>query len=333
MNVQHLQVKVTTTSSVYKKRHTDSLANRQRNNDTFSTRNEHVTISQHGWNKYIESLQFKQESSEDQIGQLFRQFYEEYNSAEAIEKRRIEQLGKEQAYNRLEDELSLKGVKYVFPENTLQHTIKEALEGKVVNASIFAAELASAIRSSVSMPDKSFEERAAYREMALKLAEYIAENYLENEQEATSFMNEINKYYENDVLREKGYVVIDNSDLKPFKKYSSPISNNNDVSFYTLAQKYMDEDYFERFINGKGTATESARFLMQLKNNKEKYSKEIIEEFELNKQLVEEQITAAKSILESFVWENGLVTETIEEQPNYLDEILKWNKNMLNLFL
>ena len=137
----------------------------------------------------------------------------------------------------------------------------------------------------------------------------------------------------NDVLREKGYVVIDNSDLKPFKNYSSPLSNDNDVSFYTLAKKYMDEDYFERFINGEGTATESGKFLMQLKNNKEKYSKEIIDEFEINEQQAEEQITAVKSILESFVWENGLVTGTSEEQPNYLDKILKWNKNMLNLFL
>jgi len=62
-------------------------------------------------------------------------------------------------------------------------------------------------------------------------------------------------------------------------------------------------------------------------------SKEIIDEFEINEQQVEEQITAVKSILESFVWENGLVTRTSEEQPNYLDKILKWNKNMLNLFL
>ena len=57
---------------------------------------------------------------------------------------------------------------------------------------------------------------------------------------------------------------------------------------------------------------ESAKFLMQLKNNKEKYSKEIIEEFEINEQQVEEQITATKSILESFVWENGLVTGTMK---------------------
>lgn len=289
-----------------------------------------ITISDAAKNKYIESLKFKVTNKDDTIGKQFQKFYEKYNSTEAIEQRRLKQLEKEQAYNRLEDEFNL-GVKGEFPENTLHHTIKEALEGKVANASLYAAELASAIRSSISMSDKNAEERAAYREMALKQAEYIAENYFDNEQEAISFMNEINKYYENDVLREKGYVVIDNSDLEPLKNYSSRISND-DVSFYTLAKRYMDADYFERFINGEGNPAESAKFLMQLKNNKEKYSEEIIDEFELNKQKVEEQIAATKSMFESFVWENGLVTGTMQEQPSYLVEILNWNKNMLNLF-
>src|SRR5690625_8043472 len=93
----------------------------------------------------------------------------------------------------------------------------------------------------------------------------------------------------NDVLREKGYVVIDNSDLEPFKKYSSPLSNGNDVSFYTLAKKYMDEDYFERFINGEGTAKESAKLLIQLENKKEKKRKENTKEYEYREKKEEEK--------------------------------------------
>lgn len=330
MNVQYLQTKVTTASSVDQKRHTDSSANGQRNHDKISTRNDYVTISQQGRSKYIESLQFKQVTNDDQLGTLFRQFYEEYHRAEAIEQRQLEQMQKEQAYNRLKDEFHLQ-VEYHFPENTLQHTIKEALEGKVVNASLYAAEFASALRSSVSMPDKSVEERAAYREMALKQAEYIAEHYFHDEQEAASFMNEIRKYYDNDVLREKGYVVIDQSDLQSFKSYSSPISNG-DASFYTLAKKYMDEDTFERFIQGKGNPAESAKFLLQLKNINEHYRNEFEEEFELHERQVEAQIRAATSMLESLTWDNGRVTGTIGKQPKYLDEIVKWNNNMLHLF-
>src|SRR5690625_4683096 len=73
--------------------------------------------------------------------QGFQQLYEEYNSAEAIEQRRPEQLEKEQSYNHLEDEFSINGVKYVSREDALHHTINEALEGKVKNASLYAAEL------------------------------------------------------------------------------------------------------------------------------------------------------------------------------------------------
>src|SRR5690625_832626 len=110
------------------------------------------------------------------------------------------------------------------------------------------AELAESIRSSISMPDKSVEERAAYSEMALKQAEYVAENYFDNEKERAAFIEEVNRYYENDLLRERGYVVYDNSDLESFKKYSSPRDNNR-VSYMTLASEYMDEDTFEHWIN------------------------------------------------------------------------------------
>lgn len=328
MNIHHVQTKGTMTNSIYQTK----LANREHYNEASFTRNEQVTISEQGLAMFTASLKLNKPSKNDPLVQRFQQFYDEYSSAEAIEKRQLEQLEKEQAYNRLEDEFSLKGVHYVFPENTLHHTIHKALEGKVVNASLYAAELASAIRSSVSMSDKSAEERAAYREMALKQSQYIAENYFRNEQEAASFMNEINMYYENDILRDKGYVVIDNSDLQPFKNYSSSIANDNG-SFYTLAKRYMDKDYFERFMNGEGTAAESAKFFMQLENNKEKYLEEIIEEFELIEHQVEELVTVTKSMFESFEWESGLVTGTKEELPDYLDEVLKWNKHMLNLFL
>src|SRR5690625_7069906 len=100
------------------------------------------------------------------------------------------------------------------------------------------------------MAHKSIEERAAYREMALKQAEYVAENFFDNEEERAAFMDEINRYYENDLLREKGYVVFDNSDLEPFKRYSSP-RDNGKVSYMTFAREYMDEDTFERWITDR----------------------------------------------------------------------------------
>lgn len=315
MKIQSTQLQVKQNGNITK---TNFVNYNQQNNHGISSTGEDLKIS------------FSQEGLI--LSKLFKQFYEEYHSVEAIEQRQREQLAEAEAYNRLEDEFSLT-VKYNFPENTLHQTIKVALEGKVVNASLYASELASAIRSSVSMPDKSAEERAAYREMALKQAQYIAENYFDNEQEASSFMNEINKYYENDVLREKGYIVIDNGNIKPFKTYSSPISNKNEVSFYTLAKRYMDKDYFERFINGEGTPEESAKFLMQLNNNREKYTEAILSESEREEQQAVAAINTAKSALEALEWEHGRNIRTIEGQPSYLYNVLKWNNQMLNLFI
>ncbi|MEI3606270.1 hypothetical protein SPD48_11245 [Pseudogracilibacillus sp. SE30717A] len=335
--IQNIQTKMPTNSD-YQKTQTDNLIKMKINkgslkkNESIPLRTESVTISQKGWDIYNDSLKFKQVNEDDKLGDLFQKFYEEYNSIEAIERRQLEELEKENSYNRFEDDFNLEGIESLYPENTLHHTIKKALEGKVKNASVYAAELASAIRSSVSMPEKSAEEQAAYREMALKQAEYIAENYFEDEQEAKNFMDEINRYYENDILRAKGYVVIDNSDIEPFKRYSSPLSNNDDVSFYALTKKYMDKEYFERFINGEGTHKETSEFLLQLQANKEKYTKAILEESVLNEKQTETNIELAKSILESLEWENGRAAKINEEQPSYLDALLKWNNNMLNLF-
>lgn len=326
MNIQHTQPKVATTYSVYQ----TTLTAQEKKEDNSPIKKEHVTISKESLTKFNASLTLRTESNDDILIQNFQKSIEEYNNPEAIEQRRLEQLEKEQAYNPLTDEFNLL-VKGDFPENTLHHTISEVLKGKVVNEWVYAAELADSIRSSVSMRDKSAEERAAYREMALKQAEYIAENYFDNDEEKTAFMDEINKYYENDLLREKGYVVFDNSNLKPFKQYSSP-RDGGEVSYMTFAKEYMEADHFERWINNEGTIEETTKFLRQLENNKDKWSKAITNKLEINAQQVKEAIVDVKEMFESFVWEDGRVTETGEERPDFFDKLIKWNEDMLNLF-
>lgn len=327
MNIQKTQIKDPTTTSIYKQ----SLENRKNLSNTRPVKRDQTIISKESLAKFHASLKFNENSEDDPLIKQFQQIYREYNSAEAIEQRRLEQLEKERSYNRLTDEFSLKAITYHFPENTLEHMISEALDGKVVNASLYAAELAGAIRSSISKPDRSAEERAVYREMALKQAEYIAENYLDSE-EATAFMNEIKKYYENDLLREKGYIVFDNSEIKPFRSYSSPISDGNEISYYTLAKRYMDGNDFEKFMNGESTTEKLTEFFMKLNHNRENYSKEIIEEFEINEQEIEKLIANVKLIFDSFDWENGRVIGTIGEELDYFAEVMKWNQDMLNMF-
>lgn len=327
MDIQQTQTNVIRAKPTY-----DSTSkNRGGAPDTAHEKNDQATISKESLAKFNATLQLMSVSEDDPLVQQFRQAIEEYNSPEAVEQREIERLEKERAYNPLTDEFNLT-VKANFPENTLHHTIQQALEGKVKNASLYAIELAGAIRTTVSHKDKSAEERAAYREMALKQAEYVAENYFDNEEERAAFMDEINRYYENDLLREKGYVVFDNSDLEPFKSYSSP-RDNGKVSYMALAREYMDEDTFERWVNNEATKAETDKFLNQLVNNQGKWSKAIVDMIELNAQQAEKAIAEVQEMFASFVWEDGRIIATGEEEPDYLNDLLKWNENMLNLFL
>lgn len=330
MDIQQTQTKVSAANLTYQ----SNVKDREENRNAPVQKNDHATISKESLAKFNANLKLNTVSEDDPLIQQFRKAIEEYNTPEAIEQRKLEQLEKEQAYNPLTDEFNLL-VKRNFPENTLHHTIHQAMEGKVKNASLYAAELANSIRSSVSMADKSVEERAAYREMALKQAEYVAENYFDNLEERTAFMDEVNRYYENDMLREKGYVVFDNSDLGPFKKYSSPRDKGN-VSYMALAREYMDEDTFERWINNKASKEETDKFLHHLIKNQGKWSKEIIKVADQSAQLAEKAIAKVQEKFASFTWENGRVIargEEGEEQPNYFNDLLEWNEHMLNLFL
>lgn len=322
-----MQSNISTANTIYQ----SNSKSRGKNRKAPVQKNDHAMISKESVAKFNASLKLNTVSEDDPLVQQFRQAIEKYNSPEAVEQRRLEQIEKEQAYNPLTDEFNLL-VKRKFPENTLHHTIHQVMEGKVKNASLYAAELADSIRSSVSMADKSVEERAAYREMALKQAEYVAENYFDYEDERVAFMDEINRYYENDLLREQWYVVFDNSDLEPFKQYSSP-RDNGKVSYMTFAKEYMDEDTFERWVNNEATKEEMDKFLTQLVNNQGKWSKGVIEAAELNAQLAELAIADVQEMFTFFTWENGRVIETGEEQADYVNDLLKWNEDMLNLFL
>lgn len=158
----------------------------------------------------------------------------------------------------LENEFQILGVSYVFKPGSLEQFISEKLEGKAENASLLASEIAENIRGTVSNPNATIDERAVNRKTALRLAEEIARNYFDNVDESKDFLSVINEYAENDVLREKGYVVFDNSDMKPFKEYTLPTAPENYICGSTFAEKYGytnlreifdDSAKYEGFIN------------------------------------------------------------------------------------
>ncbi|OEF97098.1 hypothetical protein [Desulfuribacillus alkaliarsenatis] len=256
-------------------------------------------------------------------------------SKEAATQRKIElddALANFQDIHPLENDFQIKGVHYTFQQGSLEYIVANALDGKSVNPSLYASELGKAIRSTVSMPNATIEERAIYRETALKNAQHIAENYFDNEEEATAFINKIKQFAENDILREKGYNVIDNSGIKPFASYSNAL-NPGEVSFSALAKRYFDEDFNERFINGDISAEEFNKFYLEIANNKTRWENEIKLEFENSVKNVDEIIANIESEFNSVTNDNKTFEDVISNLLINIDqpEIAQWHRNLLKL--
>lgn len=191
-----------------------------------------------------------------------------------------------------DNEFLVLGVTYTFSENTLEKSIADYLNGKSKNPSLVANELAQMIKGTIFNPEATVEERGINREIAMKNAKYIAEKYFENQDEAEAFMNEISRYAENDIMREKGYVVLDNSELAPFRSYTT--AYNGSVSWRQYAEKYGTSDLREIFEN----PIELEAFVNKISNLSPKWDDEIVKEFEAHENHVAEIIRNVKNTLD-----------------------------------
>lgn len=181
----------------------------------------------------------------------------------------------------------------VFNDGTLEKFIADSLEGKAKNASLVANELGQMIRGTIHNPNATVEERATSRETALRLAEHIARDYFDNPDEARAFLDGINRFAENDVLREKGYIVFDNAkpDVVPFRSYT--LATDGSVNWSEYAKKYGKSDVREIFSNPK----ELQSFVNALSSNSQKWDAEIVAAFEDNEKRVADMISYIKGTL------------------------------------
>jgi len=202
------------------------------------------------------------------------------------------------------------GVKGEFLETTLEYFISNALEGKARNASMVAGELGQMIRSAANNNGATVEERAIKRETGLRHAEYIAQNYFDDPNEAKAFMDGIKRFYENDVMRDKGYIVLDGSGIAPFRHNSTPGAPNGYVNISAIARHFgASEDvlkdpmktfefFAEIYKNQIITAPESAATQWQDK---------ITEAFDENEKKVADIISLIKETLNENDVNNSLL--------------------------
>ena len=171
----------------------------------------------------------------------FLKIDEDFFSHEARARSRAEfaeSIANRQEIDPFDNEFQIMGVKGEFLEASLEYFVSNALEGKARNASMVAGELGQMIRSAAYNNGATVEERAIKRETGLRHAEYIAQNYFEDPDEAKAFMDGVMRFYENDVMRDKGYIVLDGSNIAPFRHYSTPGAPSGYVNITAIARHF-----------------------------------------------------------------------------------------------
>jgi len=99
-------------------------------------------------------------------------------------------------------------------DGTLNKLVADVVNAKMDpnTANKFKAELDRLISGAYTADGKmagTVEERAVDMEKGLKLAEYIAENYIDDPESRKDFLDGVRVFYNNAVLREKGYDVLE----------------------------------------------------------------------------------------------------------------------------
>ena len=222
---------------------------------------------------------------------------ESFFQQEAVAQRKIESgdsLAEPVAITPADNSFQIEGVSHVFNDGTLEKFIAERLDGKAKNASLVASELGKMLRGTILNPDASIEERAVSRETALKHATYIAENYFDNPDDASAFMENIERFANNDVLREKGYVVIDNSGLPPLPSYQSFVKPDIGISLDAYAKHYGLAHSHELFADKQ---TFNA-FYSTLIRHGDLRREEIVQRFADNEKMVAEILDKVKNHLD-----------------------------------
>jgi hypothetical protein len=244
----------------------------------------------------------------------------EFLSHEAAAQRKAEtakMLAEPKEIDPFENEFQILGVTATFMEGTLEDFISDKLGGKLKNASMVASELGKMIRGTFGNPDASVEERAIDRETALSHARYLAENYFDDPDDAKAFLKEIQRFADNDILREKGYVVFDNSDMKPFKSYMSSVRDSDSVNLSAYAKLYRDSNALEKdsdpqkaysFFNSVHENNANVLELLNtggfnalynaISKNKQEWDALLSENFAKNEQYVSDIIDKAKDSLD-----------------------------------
>lgn len=183
-------------------------------------------------------------------------------------------------------------VRHNYTEGTLEKFISDSLDGKAQNSTLVAQGLAEKIKSAAYGNGATVEERAINREIGMQNARYIAETYFDNPDEAKAFMDEINRFYEKDILREKGYIAPDNSDAEPYKSYLNPpnaIKTDGNINSAAIMKHFGASDEI------LADPQKRMKFMLGLDMRGDQWQKDIADAFDENEEKVTNIIDQIKA--------------------------------------
>ncbi|ABR49978.1 hypothetical protein Amet_3865 [Alkaliphilus metalliredigens QYMF] len=282
----------TTTASYPVSNLTNSKINKVKESSSNNVHNDEVFISNESRKMF---LALKEHDSNSPL-----KFDEQFLNKDYSEQRKLDfakSISERQNIDPLENEFQILGVEYTFKAGTFEAFLYEKLEGKVNNTSLIASEIAEKIRGTVNNTNGTIEDRAVNRKTALELSKYIAQNYFDNLDEANDFLSVVNKYAENDILREKGYVVFDNSDMEPFKSYTFPTAPDGYIRVSAFVEKYGDTSLKEIFND----RVKLDDFIKAMHKNAEKWREEIVKDFDVNERRVQSIIDKSSPLDEEYI--------------------------------
>ncbi len=183
-------------------------------------------------------------------------------------------------------------IEHTFNEGTLANHIHQSLKGKIDDADGVADRLNDMIRATFGS-GATVEERAEQRETGLLHAEYLAETYFENPDEAKAFLDEIYRFANNDVLREKGYRLLDDWDGVPIRPYEDATTPDRRISHEAYARHAGYGSLREVMADPETTKA----FYGELEKKQGAWSKEIKEAFEASEARIDEIIAMVRGNL------------------------------------
>lgn len=186
-----------------------------------------------------------------------------------------------------------RGNAFHLKEGSLENEIYTKTKGKVKSAVSFSYLVGTGIQASISMPGATVEYRAIMRETARLHLEHASESM--EEEEAQDFMDIVNEFYNEDVLREMGFRI--GEDGVPVPGFQS--ESSEEATFNEFAKRFGEEGFLDRLKNGETKEGEFLSFIAKLQQNRKAWTEIIREDFDKRSEAIGKQVERMQEMFDA----------------------------------